>query len=632
MCEHSLEQLVGELDSLIGLYTVKQAIREIIDFQLANQKRRAAGATYKENQTLHMLFTGNPGTGKTTVARLVGRIFKALGILKKGTFTEVKRNDLVGLYVGNTADKTVKVVESALEGVLFIDEAYALSRSDLKADYGYEAIDTLVPMMEDYRDRLIIIFAGYTREMEQFINANSGIKSRVAYTIDFPDYNGEEMHQIFLDMCRKDQYVYSAEISKTIQKFFIELYENRGLNFGNGRDVRNFYEAMVRQQSKRIMRDNITQRQALMTFTLEDIPIWGKDSSKKVKGLGSESSKIKQNNIQPHILAASVAATRSFYEQYHDGSGPIPPLIIISPPVLHAEGPDDAPNLSGIEPALSDNVRDFLNIHYSINDLTHPAKFLGGAIRTKLVHSEAAIETLHWAYQSIPTRVIESQADHESIRIYLAQWDIKEPIFHYKKVLSYSWKDADSSISQIIISLSACHNILIAFAVDVYHFLNYGVYPKLPALLPELISLISSQSLKQKLIETLLKQYQSMYQAIASQSSVILPEFILEAAYSLSSNIDKIKVKAQIEDSMKFWLQIKLQKKFSFTFNQLIKKILSTAEVNDQSYFRKLCRCFIFIEEYDVAAQIRNMLNTWSESKINGKIKRDGQGDTLYVY
>jgi len=276
--EQSLQNLLQQLDRTIGLHSVKKAIREIVDSQLANQRLKAAGMQNQEEiETRHMLFTGNPGTGKTTVARLMGEIFKALGLLQKGQFIETDRPKLVGRFVGETAVKTAEVIESALDGVLFIDEAYALTRSDSGNDFGREAIDTLVPMMENERDRLIVILAGYSREMEQFMDANSGMASRIAYKIEFPDYNGEELHQIFLSMCQQFGRICPPDISPRLQQTFIAAYQNRGRNFGNGRDVRNFYEKMVKRLKSRIVRDNLTG-EAMRTFGLEDIPNWGEES------------------------------------------------------------------------------------------------------------------------------------------------------------------------------------------------------------------------------------------------------------------------------------------------------------------------------------------------------------------
>lgn len=268
-----LQKLLQELDNLIGLDSVKAAVREIVDTQIANQRLHAAGLVVNAEITIgHMLFTGNPGTGKTTVARLLGNIFKELGVLQKGHFVETNRRDLVAGYVGQTAEKTAQVIESALDGVLFIDEAYALSRGSSQSDFGREAIDTLVPMMENHRSRLVVILAGYSREMAEFMDANSGIDSRIAYKIDFPDYNGEEMHQIFLRICEKDRRRCPNNVSQMVQEIFLQMYQQRGANFGNGRDVRNFYEKIVKRQKSRIVRDNL-QGVAMVTFIMADIPV-----------------------------------------------------------------------------------------------------------------------------------------------------------------------------------------------------------------------------------------------------------------------------------------------------------------------------------------------------------------------
>ena len=272
--EETLQELWQELDNMIGLHSVKKAIREMINTQIANQRLREAGMqTQEEIETRHLLFTGNPGTGKTTVARLIGKIFKALGLLQKGQFVEVNREKLVAGYVGQTALKTKEAIQSALDGVLFIDEAYALTRSESGNDFGVEAIDTLVPMMENERDRLVVILAGYSREMAQFLNANSGIASRIAYKIEFPDYNDDQLDEMFLSMCQKAGWIVTPEVSASLQVFFRKMYQNRGRNFGNGREVRNFYQMMVNRLKSRIVCDNLSG-DAMRTFALEDIPDW----------------------------------------------------------------------------------------------------------------------------------------------------------------------------------------------------------------------------------------------------------------------------------------------------------------------------------------------------------------------
>ncbi|GCE96312.1 putative ATPase [Arthrospira platensis NIES-46] len=270
----NLEKLLAKLENLTGLDSVKQDIKQLINTQAANQKLASLGMlASNEIETRHLLFTGNPGTGKTTVARLIGEIYRALGLLKKGQFVEADRTKLVGQYIGHTAEKTAQVIESALDGVLFIDEAYSLSRGGDSRDYGQEAIDTLVPMMENYRDRLVVILAGYSREMAEFIDSNSGLQSRLSKTIDFPDYNGAEMHSIFLGMCRESRRICPDDVSARVRSIMDFAYQNRGRNFGNGRDVRNFYERMVNNLKNRLVRDDLNGED-MITFTCEDIPSW----------------------------------------------------------------------------------------------------------------------------------------------------------------------------------------------------------------------------------------------------------------------------------------------------------------------------------------------------------------------
>ena len=273
--ETTLKELLRELDEMIGLASVKQAVHEFVGSEQAKLKLRKAGYEIDDHITRHMIFLGNPGTGKTTVARMVGKILKALGILKKGQFIEATRESLVAEYVGQTAPKTRKKVEEALDGILFIDEAYSLASQQGVSghDFGQEAINTLVPILENYRDRLVVIFAGYTHEMQHLLSANPGIKSRIAKIIEFPDYTGDEMLQIFLYYCRvnKPAYICPPDVQRTVLERLNWMSENSSQNFGNGRDVRNLFESMRELQLLRLVRDNL-QGDEMITFNLSDVP------------------------------------------------------------------------------------------------------------------------------------------------------------------------------------------------------------------------------------------------------------------------------------------------------------------------------------------------------------------------
>jgi SpoVK/Ycf46/Vps4 family AAA+-type ATPase len=270
--DDQLQTYLGELEGLTGLESVKGVVRELVDTQIANQRLQEAGLlNLAEVESRHLLFLGNPGTGKTTVARLLGKIYRVLGLLRKGHFREVTRQDLVGQYVGHTAEKTKQVLDEALDGVLFIDEAYSLSRGGNSQDFGQEAIDTLVPLLENYRDRLVVIFAGYSQEMTEFLNANPGLESRLSQQIYFPDYQGDELYQIWRGFCQRDGRHYSPEVAQQVREQLQRLYHSRGQNFGNGREVRKLYEAMVKGLKQRIVRDNLNG-EAMMQFTIADIP------------------------------------------------------------------------------------------------------------------------------------------------------------------------------------------------------------------------------------------------------------------------------------------------------------------------------------------------------------------------
>lgn len=245
------DEIQKELDEVVGLVDVKNYLLSLENLLKINQIRKQKGLKTNEISK-HMIFTGNPGTGKTTIARLVSRMMKACGILKQGQLVEVTRADLVGKYVGHTAPLTMSVIQSAIGGVLFIDEAYSLYRG--KDDsFGLEAIDTLVKAMEDHRDDLIVILAGYTKEMKEFLEANSGLKSRFANIIEFSDYTGEELMLIAKSIAKGKDYVIADEALRPLQDYFTIIQAKNDPNSGNGRLARNLVEDAILNQSKRLL-------------------------------------------------------------------------------------------------------------------------------------------------------------------------------------------------------------------------------------------------------------------------------------------------------------------------------------------------------------------------------------------
>ena len=244
-----LEQVLEELEELIGLAEVKKKVRQTANFARLQQLRLTQGLPALPT-SYHSVYTGNPGTGKTTVARLMGRIYKSLGILKKGHLVECDRAALVGEYVGQTAPKTNAVIDSALDGILFIDEAYSLVKE--QEDYGREAIETLLKRMEDNRDRLIVIVAGYPAEMKRFVDSNPGLHSRFTRFVEFPDYTPQELCRIFASLCRKNGLVITPALREKILHHFAWHHRQRTENFGNARLVRNCFEDVINAQAGRL--------------------------------------------------------------------------------------------------------------------------------------------------------------------------------------------------------------------------------------------------------------------------------------------------------------------------------------------------------------------------------------------
>lgn len=247
-----LSKLREELDKLVGLHSVKDVINEIEAFALV-QKYRKMVQLASEPVVLHTIFIGNPGTGKTTIARLLSKMLKEMGVLEKGHTVEVERADLVAQYIGQTAQKTREVLNESLGGLLFIDEAYSLARGG-ERDFGKEAIDTLVKAMEDRRENLVVILAGYPRPMEEFLSTNPGLRSRFPMTINFPDYSDLELYKIAETMLNERQYVLSSQSKQELVRQIRRLRRGDPLSFGNARTVRNMVEQVIRRQAVRLVR------------------------------------------------------------------------------------------------------------------------------------------------------------------------------------------------------------------------------------------------------------------------------------------------------------------------------------------------------------------------------------------
>jgi len=269
--EKTLDELLEILDGLVGLDNIKQNVKSLINYVKIRGLR-------EENElpnpplSLHMVFAGNPGTGKTTVGRILSELYKAIGVLSKGQLVEVDRSGLVAGFVGQTAIKTSEVVTSALGGILFIDEAYALApEMGAGNDFGREAIETLLKLMEDHRNDLIVIVAGYSDPMERFITSNPGLESRFNRYFFFEDYNSEELYDIFDSMCVKSEYILTDVAKDYAREHFKKIYEERDENFGNARHVRNFFENIVTVHSDRVSTLEGHTRDDLITVELEDM-------------------------------------------------------------------------------------------------------------------------------------------------------------------------------------------------------------------------------------------------------------------------------------------------------------------------------------------------------------------------
>jgi hypothetical protein len=266
----AVDQLLRELWEMTGLASVKEEIISHINILKVSAMRREVGLL-EIKTTNHMVFTGNPGTGKTTVARKLAILYRELGILSVGSLTEVDQSALVAGYVGQTAIKTKEVVDQAKGGVLFIDEAYALTSGRSEDSFGREVIDTLLKYMEDYRDDLIVIVAGYEQPMKDFLASNPGLKSRFNKFISFPDYNAQELKTIFLDICTASGYVVSTDLNAVLENVFTRMITEKPLHFGNGRAVRNLFDCAVMRQANRVVQIKEPSHEQLMELSPADL-------------------------------------------------------------------------------------------------------------------------------------------------------------------------------------------------------------------------------------------------------------------------------------------------------------------------------------------------------------------------
>lgn len=266
-----LNELLRQLDQLVGIDNVKQQVRALINYNQI-QHLRAANGLKKASKTLHMAFLGNPGTAKTTVARIVGRMYKSIGLLSKGHFIEASRTDLIAEYQGQTATKVKRLIDRAKGGVLFIDEAYSLTENDHSDSYGKECLTELTKALEDYRDDLVVIVAGYKNLMEQFFVSNPGLRSRFNTFITFEDYNIDELIDIFKFLCKENEYIIEEKGIAKIREYLQNILSNKNEYFSNGRFIRNLFDDVVMYQAKRLSEQiNMPDREMLMLLKVSDV-------------------------------------------------------------------------------------------------------------------------------------------------------------------------------------------------------------------------------------------------------------------------------------------------------------------------------------------------------------------------
>lgn len=265
----TLQDLLDELNALVGLKKVKNKVQDLIVYQKV-QKMRQEKNLHSVKNTLHLAFTGNPGTGKTTVARIVGRVYKCIGLLSKGHFVEVSRTDLIAGYQGQTALKVKRIIEQAKGGVLFIDEAYSITENDHSDSYGRECLTELTKALEDYREDLVVIVAGYTEPMNNFFESNPGLKSRFNTFIEFDDYSPNELDKILISMCKNNDYTLDEEAKEKIHLYFEQQTLEKDKNFANGRLVRNLYDDLVMNHARRVIDIVSPTKEDLCTIMYDD--------------------------------------------------------------------------------------------------------------------------------------------------------------------------------------------------------------------------------------------------------------------------------------------------------------------------------------------------------------------------
>jgi hypothetical protein len=265
-----INKILSEIDGMIGLEGVKKEIHNLVNFLMVRKLRETRGLK-QVDMSNHLVFTGNPGTGKTTIARKMGEIYKILGILESGHMIETDRAGMVAGYMGQTAEKVTELVKKAMGGILFIDEAYTLSNYKVDGDFGQEAIDTLLKLMEDNRNNLVVIVAGYPEPMDKFLDSNPGLRSRFNKYIRFEDYSAKQLNDIFHLMCKEQDYIISKDAEDELLLIMGRMVASGKENFANAREVRNYFEQVVSRQANRIVKINDENMDTLITITKEDL-------------------------------------------------------------------------------------------------------------------------------------------------------------------------------------------------------------------------------------------------------------------------------------------------------------------------------------------------------------------------